>query len=103
MKAILLGPFIPDDGELYTRLGLDRAELKEVVDHWPAFGDRDPESSVCLAIFGCMNEVINGIGMTESEWVQWFSASPEEVAEVYQNWKRLRRRVATGASEDEAS
>ena len=89
MKAIAEGPFI-DDWEFRTRLGIDRATLRQVLSHWPHIVDAGDDSDECLAINNCMNEVSNGLRFSNYEWEKWFTQSRAEIADIYAKWVGLR-------------
>lgn len=91
MTAILKGPYI-EDPEFRTRLGIDRAELNEVISAYPNLDDDFDESIASLAINNCLNEVINGLSIPRSEWNKWFSKTKEGVQKTYVKWAKLKGR-----------
>lgn len=95
MTAILNGPYI-DDAEFQTRLGIDRLQLREVLDTWPVIEDDNEDSHACIAINNCMNEVCYGIEISSAAWSKWFTAPRSDVAAVYARWAKLKGYHATG-------
>jgi len=87
MKTILNAPFI-EDPEFQTRLGIDRKELRGVIDRWPHLDDSLPDSDDSIAINNCLNELAYGIPMTDTEWSTWLGFSRDEVRAVLDKWKK---------------
>jgi hypothetical protein len=94
LNAILKGRFL--EGEFHTRLGMERAELEQVVAAYPHIDDSDDNSNAALAINNCLNEVSHGINFSNREWSQWFTVNRSEVDEVYRRWAILRGWSRTG-------
>ena len=89
LTAILQGPFI-EDFEFQTRLGVDRAKLRSVIEDWPNIGDREDGSIADLAIGNCFNELCNGLDIPPEEWTKWFTVSKPEVEQVWLRWTELK-------------
>ena len=84
MQAVLDGSWI-DDFEFETRLGFKRESLKVILNGWPLLDD-STNGLVRLAINNCMNEVCNGINISDRDWNTWFTQSPEQVAAAFSKW-----------------
>lgn len=95
MTVILKGAYI-DNFEFQTRLGIDSAELAEVIKAWTNIDDTDETSAAYLAINNCMNEVCYGVDIPLNEWPKWFNISREEIEKVYTKWAKLKGRSSTG-------
>jgi hypothetical protein len=85
MKCVYGGSYI-DDLEFHTRLGINRIELKQLIDEWPEIDDSHNGSSAQLAVNNCLNEVCNGIRFNNEDWSIWFKANREEIYDVYKCW-----------------
>ena len=85
MKAAVEGPFFPD-WEFETLFGINRNELKSIVNAWPDIDDTD--ETVSLAINNSMANLIGYPHGKKGEWRKYISVSPEEVSAILQSWKR---------------
>ena len=94
--AIARGPFIKDDWEFHTRLGLHRSTLYELIEMWPQIDDSVDDSDQTLALNNAMNEICHGIRFSDADWVTWFSVSRDTVKSVYKKWCRLRGKDSSG-------
>ena len=83
------------DGELETRMGVDRRELAETLMRWPAVDDRTDESPATLAINNALNEVVNGLALSSEEWAR-LGANREQVHRAYAEWATARGWQSTG-------
>ena len=86
LTAILKGPFI-EEIEFQTRLGFDRSQLARIISNFPRL-DNSGDSTATLAINNCLNEVVNGVSIPDSEWQKWFTSSREELAATYRKWSQ---------------
>lgn len=93
LKAISEGNFLED--EFQTRLGIEKEDLRKLIDSYPEIDDSDNDSNECLAVNNCLNEVCHGLQFSETEWKKWFSVSREEIAETFKDWAELRGRNYT--------
>ena len=83
------------DEEFEIRLGIDRAELAEVLMRWPAVDDRADDAPATLAINNALNEVVNGLALSAVDWQQ-LGASRAEVQAAYAEWATRRGWASTG-------
>ena len=97
LKAILEGPFI-DSVEFQTRIGINRDDLSQVIQAWPNIDDSNEDSTEVLALNNCMNEVCNGLDISDRDWSHWFRVGRKEVCEVYSRWASLNGYPRTGLS-----
>lgn len=96
LVAICEGPFL-DEEEFGTRMGLDRPALALLIRDWPAVDDSDDRSDAALLINNSMNEIVNGLDLTPSDWTRWFGGqSRDSVETVYRAWAGLRGWDRTG-------
>lgn len=83
------------DGELETRLGVDRRELAATLMRWPAVDDRADESPSAVAINNALNEVVNGLELSADEWRE-LGATRAQVESAYAEWATKRGWKSTG-------
>lgn len=84
LRAAVEGPFFPD-WEFQTLFGLERLEVKEVLDSWPRLDET--KKSVTVAI---NNSLVNLLGYPHNcndHWSQFISVTEKEVAGVLDKWK----------------
>lgn len=79
MKAAADGPFFPD-WEFETLFGLDRNELKSIVNSWPNIDESD--ETVLLAINNSMANLIGYPHGKECEWKNHISGTPKEISTI---------------------
>ena len=89
LVAILDGPFI-DDWEFKTRLGFDRMTLRSILSARPYLDCNSEDPTVQLAIDNCMNEVVNGVDISPTQWDRWFTVPRQEVKSTFSTWGALR-------------
>ena len=83
LHAAANGPFFPD-WEFQTLFGLERHEIAEMAERWPAIEDSD---RVKLAV---NNALVLLVGYPHEEWSQWtrhIPVSPERVEETLERWR----------------
>lgn len=84
LKAAVEGPFFPD-WEFHTLFGLERTEVKDVLDSWPDLDES--KESVALAI---NNTLVNLLGYPHDcgeQWSQFISVTELEVARILDKWR----------------
>ena len=84
LSAAATGPFFPD-WEFHTLFGIERRDVKAVVDAWPAVDETS--ENVVLAINNSMNNLLGYPHGRDREWRQYISVSPEEVARIFGKWR----------------
>jgi ribosomal protein S8 len=89
MKIIYDEKYI-EEWETQTRIGIDRNSLLHVINVWPNLDDSENDSDVTLAINNCMNEICNGINISEEDREQYFKTTGENIKKTYEHWKILR-------------
>jgi hypothetical protein len=87
LAAAADGPFFPD-WEFQTLFGVERSEVKIVLDAWPNIDETN--ESVFLAINNSMNNLLGYPHGLEREWSHYISAHPEDVARILQKWRGER-------------
>ncbi|MBB4637363.1 hypothetical protein [Longimicrobium terrae] len=92
LRAIYEGPFL-DEFDFQTRTGVERGRLPALLERWPAADDMDDEGDDALLISNAMNEIANGVRLTDEEWRRWFGDLPREaVGASLMRWRELRDR-----------
>jgi hypothetical protein len=84
LRAAVEGPFFPD-WEFQTLFGLERKEVKEIADAWPALNERDRK--IAMAINGSFNNLLGYPHRCEKEWPRFISVSREEAENIYSKWR----------------
>ena len=79
-----------DDGEKYTRMGVEPEELRRIIAERSRMNDCHEESVEFLAINNCMNEVCHGFSIPLADWSNWFEVPKQDVLAVYKKWLSLR-------------
>lgn len=79
------------DGEFETRLGVDRAHIAEALMRWPAVDDRADSSPGARAINNALNEVLNGMDLSEEDWLG-LGATRSQAELAYAEWITSRER-----------
>ena len=85
LKAALDGPFFPD-WEFQSLFGIEREELKKIVQDWPRI---DPSDEVVVSAIH--NSIVNLTGYPHGkvkEWEQYISVSQDEVIKVLEKLKK---------------
>jgi hypothetical protein len=84
LRATATGPFFPD-WEFHTLFGIERGDVKAIVDAWPAVDEAN--ENVSLAINNSMNNLLGYPHGRDREWLQYMSVPPKEVARIFKKWR----------------
>ncbi len=84
LNAAVNGPFFPD-WEFHTLFGLERIEVKSVLESWPKLDETKEE--VQVAINNTLNNLLGYPHGCEREWPQFISVSSNEVKRVFKKWR----------------
>ncbi len=79
-----------EDWEKHSRLGLEAADLEQVIARWPNLDDRDEHGNDFLAINNSMNEICHGFRISSGEWSNWFNTPLSDIESTYRKWLALR-------------
>lgn len=85
LRAVVEGSFFPDS-EFQTLFGLERAEIKTVLESWPHLDDS--QEIVGLAINNSFVHLLGYPHRRENEWTRFISASETEVTRIFEQWRR---------------
>ncbi|NUW36754.1 hypothetical protein HTZ77_35910 [Nonomuraea sp. SMC257] len=83
LDAAVHGPFF-EDWEFHTLMGLTRDELAVVARSWPHADDPDKRH---LAVNNALNNLLGHPHGYERRWHEFFSSTPEEMADVPARWR----------------
>jgi hypothetical protein len=75
-------------GEFETRMGVSERAVEDLLARWPQVGQVGDDSDH-IAINNAMNEVVNGIHISDSGWSESFPWSLHEVAGALKHWRQL--------------
>jgi hypothetical protein len=98
LRAIADGPFIKNDWELHSRIGVHRSILNKLIKRWPKIDDSVDDSDETLAINGAMNVVCYGIPFSEVDWREWFKVDRDTVTGVFEKWRNFQANGESGES-----
>jgi hypothetical protein len=84
------------EGEFHTRLGVTESEVAELLMRWPSIDDRRKNSLASIAINNAMNEMLNGLGLSDTELERRVGTTRDRLARVYHEWASLRGDPSTG-------
>ena len=72
----------------HARLGVSEEEMKQLIDQWPNVDDSSDKSLACLAINNALNDLLNGVGISNAEAIEKIGANREELQSIYPKWDR---------------
>jgi hypothetical protein len=84
LKASVEGPFFPD-WEFSVLFGLERAEVREIVDQWPV--DDRSDDKAARAINNAMNNLLGYPHGQDEAWPKYISVPKDEVRVIFQKWR----------------
>jgi hypothetical protein len=95
LVALRDGEFLDAD-DIGARIGVEVEAYDALVAAWPSVDDTDDASDATLTINNALNEVCNGVYISDPQWAQWFTFTREMVRSTYRAWARARGWSATG-------
>lgn len=84
---LMAGGQVVEEMEFGTRMGLTLSEFREPLARWPAVDDRASGSSAWLAINNTLNDLLNGVGISDTQCRNQLGAGCDEVERVFRKWK----------------
>src|SRR5262245_44491561 len=84
------------DADFHTRLGVDPEAMRSLLSNWSNINDADDESEACLAVNNSLNDLLNGVGISEREALELTGAGREELRTIYRKWAKQRGWNYTG-------
>jgi hypothetical protein len=88
--------FLFFDEDFHTRLGVDAATMRALLEAWPHIDDAEDESDACIAVNNSLNDLLHGIGLSDAQTRALVGATRDEMARVYHKWARARGWQVTG-------
>lgn len=84
LRAAVHGPFFPE-WEFSTLFGLERDEVRTVLESWPNVDDS--QESVSLAINNSFANLLGYPHGLEKEWPRFISVSEGEAKRIFERWR----------------
>ena len=85
LRAAVDGPLLPD-WEFQALFGLERAEVRKVLQSWPELNEAD--ETVAIAINNSFNNLlIYPVPNKRKQWPKFLSVKRGEVARIFDKWK----------------
>ncbi|MGA3132265.1 MAG: hypothetical protein ABSD59_15770 [Terracidiphilus sp.] len=92
LRAAVEGPFFPE-WEFPTIFGLERNEVRNVLDSWPQLDESDEK--VAIAINNTLNNFLSyPLGEDQAAWPQFISVSRSELKAIFEKWMQRTPRTA---------
>ena len=70
------------DADFQTRLGIEPAVMQSLLAAWP-IDDSHDDSDACLAVNNSLNELLHGVGISETEALELLGVTRRELARIY--------------------
>jgi hypothetical protein len=96
VRRCMEATFLFLDGDFHTRLGLEVATMRALLEVWPHVDDAEDGSDACLAINNSLNDLLHGVGLGDAQAQKLVGAERDEMASVYDKWSRARGWQGTG-------
>jgi hypothetical protein len=84
------------DFDFEMRLGVSPEVMRQFVAACPNIDDTNDDSDACLAINNSLNDLLNGVGISEEESLARLGVGTDEVRRIYKKWARARGWTSTG-------
>lgn len=84
------------DADFHTRLGVWEHEMHALLSAWPEIEDSDDDGPASLAINNSLNDLLNGVGISEEEAREFIGVDRAEMRRIYKKWARARGWSSTG-------
>jgi hypothetical protein len=75
------------DVDFHTRLGIKPETMRRLLAAWPAVDDESDDSDARLAINNSLNDMINGVGISDADAVELIGVNRAEIERVYRKWR----------------
>jgi hypothetical protein len=70
-------------------MGVTEQTVRELLNRWPEV-DHCGDESAQIAVNNALNEVVNGLRISDIEWGRWWARPLADVATIYARWTRSR-------------
>ena len=87
VEVILVANRAIGNSEFQTRIGMDRHEIRILLDNWDELDD-GPNSLFASAINNCSNELLCGIHFTNEQWKKWMKCEPQELIQALNDYRK---------------
>lgn len=84
------------DVDFQTRLGVDPDTMRSLLSNWPNVDDSGDDSDARLAINNTLNDLLDGVGISEREALELTGVGREELRRIYRTWVKARGWNSTG-------
>ncbi len=85
-----------DDVDFHLRLGIESAKMHALLADWKNIDDSSDKSDACLAINNSLNDLLHGVGISESQALALAGVSKPEIDRIYRKWAIARGRKSRG-------
>lgn len=82
--------------DFQTRLGVTAKAMHALLDKWPCIDDADDESDACRAVNNTLNDLLNGVGISDQEAKELIGVSRAEMHRIHRKWAAARGWRSTG-------
>lgn len=79
-----------DDGEFHTRLGVEPADMRAILATWKNLEAPDDPSTACPAINHGLNDLLNGVGISDAQALAIAGVPRSEIDRIYRKWAAAR-------------
>jgi hypothetical protein len=86
VRNVMAATFDYFTSDFGTRLGIEQRKMRKLLVAWPHVDDTRDDSDACLAINNSLNEILNGIGISDEQASKTFGVSRTELERVYTKW-----------------
>jgi hypothetical protein len=93
VRRMMAATFQYLDFDFETRLGVSEEAMQSLLEAWPDVDDSDDDGDACLAINNSLNDLLNGIGISD---VKASGADCVEIRRIYKKWASARGWKSTG-------
>jgi hypothetical protein len=84
------------DFDFHSRLGITPQAMQAMLEAWPDIDDANDDSDACVAINNAMNDLLHGVGISETEAKELIGVSRAEMQRIYSKWAAARGWQSTG-------
>jgi hypothetical protein len=84
------------DRDFQTRLGVTPEAMRDLLGDWPDVDDTPGDCDACLAIDNAMNDLLDGVAISDRQARESIGVDRAEVLRVYRKWTHNRGWSSTG-------
>jgi hypothetical protein len=84
------------DFDFHARLGVTPEAMQALLHSWPTVDDTNDDSTACLAINNSLNDLLHGVGVSETDAIRLIGVDRAEIQRVYNKWAIVRGWTSTG-------